>query len=337
MQSMNRRFISLFLVLLGIAYSCLAQAAYEFTSIDPLGAKFTEVYGIDNSGQVVVSADNGNYLYNSRNRSFTALAPYDDPSGLSGISESGVIVGSSFNAPNGPESGLIRSMNGIYTSFFHPYWPNTNARAVGNTGLVTGFSYKLDNFGSRVESVGFIYDPASGSFVDFLPQVVFNRPTIAQGINGRGQVVGSFRVPVGSVAPQCGSGSGCTYAFLREPDGVITFFRVNGESTRARGITDSGRIVGFIDGTDGLVHGFVGSLAGLPASGENIPDVELLDVPASLATLDYEVISTIAQAINNAGVIVGAWTEFLKNSDPEDPDNYKTHGFIATPVRPKTK
>jgi len=298
------------------------------------------VFGINNSGQVVVSADLGptthnNYLYDSRKRSFTLLPPYSNPASLSasllGINEPGVTVGSWNDGTS--ESGLIRSKQGAYTSFSHPDCDDTFGRAISTTGLVSGFATGC----TTPDSIGFIYDPARDTFVDFLPSTDPNRPTIAQGITAQGQVVGSFFL----VGPPAQAGNG-TYAFLRNTNGTITFFRVNSSPTRARGITDSGRIVGFISNAQGN-HGFVGSLAGLPASGQNITDVELLDVPSSWARPGYVITSTFAQGINNAGVIVGAWSECLATvaADPlgdcGDPANGRSHGFIATPIPPKKK
>jgi hypothetical protein len=336
MKSVTQRCIQLLLVMVGIVGSFAAQAAYEFTNVDPPGATFTQLWGINNSGRAVGNAATGtgdiSFLHDSKKGSYTILAPYSDPAELLGINESGVTVGISDDG--NVYSGLIRSKAGGYTSFSHPDCVNTHGRAVSTTGLVSGYA---DTCTIGAYSVGFIYDPASDTFTDFLPSPI----TIAQGINGRGQVVGSTRLPPNGAYP--GSPSG-TYAFLRESNGTISFFRVNSQSTRARGITDSGRIVGFFTDIDtGLDHGFVGSLAGLPGSGQNIPDVELLDVPSSWATPDYVIISTFPQGINDAGVIVGGWTECLAAvvavslNGCNAPGNSKFHGFIATPVPPKKK
>jgi hypothetical protein len=204
------------------------------------------------------------------------------------------------------ESGLILNKKGTFASFSHPDWDNTTARAVGTSGLVTGFAYDTLGFGA----VGFIYDSANGSFIDILPSTSI---TIAQGINARGEVVGSTILGLGGAYPASPPG---LYAFLRHKSGAITLFRVNGAPTRARGITDSGLITGFVN-VPGGSKGFVASLsAGAGYESLAILDAELLAVPGA--------VQTIPQAIGNSGHIVGQWD-----------DGVTLRGFIATPLPPK--
>jgi len=318
MKSILHRFIHLFLVLVGIACSGLAQAdyaVYEYKTVDYPHAASTSLWGINNAGQVIGQAQfvvNGpslSFLYNPKTGVFTSLPPVPGQvdsdavsNGFIGINDPGVVVGStSFDGST--QSGVILHTNGTFTFFQHPGWPITIARAVGNSGLVTGYATNFDNS----DFIGFIYDPVSNSFIDLLesPQ------TIAQGINASNQVAGSaFFFPDG-IYPGSPPGQ---YAFVRNGGGAITLFRVNGSRTRARGINDFGTIAGFITVPPGVASGFVGTLAGLPGPGQNIPDVDLLNVPGA--------VDTIAQAINNAEQVVGAW---------DLGDSAFQHGFIATP------
>ena len=318
MKSVMHRCIHLFLVLAGIACSFPAQAAfavYEFKTVDYPHAVSTQLWGINNAGQIIgealfIGQPTLSFLYNPQNGVFTSLPPVPGEvesdtvsNGFIGINDPGVVVGStSFDGVT--QSGVILHTNGTFTFFPHPGWPITIARAVGNSGLVTGYATNLDNS----DFIGFIYNPASNTFIDFLesPQ------TIAQGINASNQVVGSaFFFPNGVYA---GSPPG-QYAFLRESGGAITLFRVNSSRTRARGINDFGTIAGFVTVPPGVASGFVGTLAGLPGPGQNIPDADLLNVPGA--------VDTFAQAINNAEQVVGAW-------DDGNPNGFQ-HGFIATP------
>jgi hypothetical protein len=318
MKSILHRFIHLFLVLVGIACSGLAQAdyaAYEFKTVDYPHAVSTQLWGINDAGQIIGTAQfigkpTLSFLYNPKNGVFTSLPPVPGQvesdtvsNGFIGINDPGVVVGeTSFDGST--QSGVILHTNGTFTFFQHPGRPITIPRAVGDSGLVTGYASNLD--GS--DFIGFIYDPASTTFIDFLdsPQ------TIAQGINTSNQVVGSaFFFPNGVYA---GSPPG-QYGFLRESGGAITLFRVNSSRTRARGINDFGSIAGFVTVPPGIASGFVGTLAGLPGPGLNIPDADLLKVPGA--------VNTFAQAINNAEQVVGAW-------DDGNPNGLQ-HGFIATP------
>ena len=110
-----------------------------------------------------------------------------------------------------------------------------------------------------------------------------------------------------------------TYAFLRDKSGSIALFRINATLTRARGISDAGKITGqVLDPGTGALLGFVGKLdltPGLPGVQYlTAPPVELLVVPG--------MVNTIPQGINNAGTIIGS----------TDDGTGISHGFIATPL-----
>jgi hypothetical protein len=106
---------------------------------------------------------------------------------------------------------------------------------------------------------------------------------------------------------------------LRAPNGNITTFQVNGLPTIARGINDSGQIVGFVyyptnANPSTWVHkGFVTTLVGMIGfEAVNIPDAELLEYPGAP--------QTYLEGITNAGEIIGYWS-----------DGANSHAFIATP------
>jgi uncharacterized membrane protein len=315
MKSVTRHVIRLLLMFVVIVCSFPALAAYAYATVDYPGAISTTLWGINNSGEIVGDAvfdaiPAVSFLYDPRKRAFTALprVPGEVESatvsnGLIGINDPGVVVGAtSFDGVT--QSGVILGTNDAFTFFSHPGWPITIGRAVGNSGLVTGYATNLDNS----DYIGFIYNPIHSTFIDFLdsPQ------TIAQGINAHGQVVGSvFFLPNG-VYP--GSPSG-PYGFLRDTSGTITLFRVNSSRTRGRGLSDSGRIAGYVatpSGNQAFVASLSGPLGGFQAL--NIPASELLDAPGA--------VNTYAQAIDNGGQVVGYW-------DDGNPNQF-SHGFIAT-------
>ena len=287
MSSVIRRCIQVFVVLTAIVCSFSAQAAYTFVIVTYPGADGTQLWGVNNSGQmlgqaVYNTAPNVNFLYDAQKKTFTTLAPVpgEDNTGMTGINNAGVIVGSAFDS-NGIESGLIRNTKGKFTIFSHPGpLDNTEARAVNNRGLVSGYAYddNMDNY------IGFIYDPAHGSYTD-LP-FVGSPQVIAQGINTSGEVVGSVRLPDQGKYSDYPTGR---YGFLRDTYGTITLFQVNGFDTRARGINDSGLITGFFVDANGDTNGYVGTVPNLSFQPLNVPGA----------------IDTFAQAINNSGQIVG--------------------------------
>jgi hypothetical protein len=93
----------------------------------------------------------------------------------------------------------------------------------------------------------------------------------------------------------------------------VTYFTVNGsDRTAARGINDSGTIVGFVrDPNDGKTKGFKVELDGSQCQAITVASGDLLDIPA----FDF----LFPQDITNSGVIVGQ--VFGANG----------HGFIARP------
>ena len=216
-----------------------------------------------------------------------------------GINAAGTIVGGAFDGA-GLESAFILDTAGRFTVLSTPGWPNTEARAISSTGLITGTSY-APNEPEKTSSVGFIYDPQQNTFTLILPDVSWD--VVPQGINAGGLVVGSVQMPKGR------------YGWLRAPNGDITLFQVNGLPTSARGINDSGQIAGFVNYPSGIHKGFVTTLVGAPGfEAVSIPDADLVEFPGTTATF--------LEGITNTGEIAGFWS-----------DGQTYHGFIATPSR----
>ncbi|HEY2864078.1 MAG TPA: hypothetical protein VGK37_10715 [Casimicrobiaceae bacterium] len=137
-----------------------------------------------------------------------------------------------------------------------------------------------------------------------------------QGINGRGDVVGSVNLNAGGACTGCPAGQ---YGYLRSSRGTITFFQVNNISnrTRARGITDSGWIT--VDFRDNSGNGAQGFVANVAADGSfHVLQISTADLVNVLGTAE-----TTPEAIDNSGRIV----EIAVDVD----GNF--HGFIATPTR----
>jgi len=288
------------------------QSVYDFQQIDYPGQTQTQVFGINDRGNVVgngiTDPDTFPFVYASNKGTFTDVAPlagYSNTSVLA-INNRGVMVGSVLSLDETTISGFIRTKNGTYTVFSHPdAVSSTNPRGVNNKGQVTGFRDDLN-----VISVGFIYDPKSDTFTDLNPTSFF---TIAQGISPKGEVVGSS-----NFLPADDPCAGLTnpflrYGWLRATDGTVTYFEVNGSHTSARGINDEGSIVGFfLDLDDGKFKGFKVELDGSQCQSLTVAPGDILDVPGSD--------SNFAEGISKSGVIVGS-------AD----DANGSHGFIARP------
>ena len=290
-----------------------AQGAYDYEVFIFPGSTFDQVFGINDRGDAVgngfIDPDVIPYVYDTKKGGFTNVTPVAgfDGTAVLGISDRGVLVGSVFDGP--VAHGLIIGQNGASTVFdHHDAVSLTEARGVNNKGLVTGFRDDTDD--QFAPENGFIYDPKTDTFTDIVPSIF----TIAQGINSKGEVVGSaiFDGDFGAPDP-CGSSDPFVErGWLRTADGTVTFFSVNGGDTSARGITDSGTIAGFVDDPDsGLTKGFVVELDGSQCQSFTIADADLLHFPGSSGTFPG--------GIKNSGDVVGSY------------DDGMTIGFIARP------
>jgi probable HAF family extracellular repeat protein len=248
-----------------------AFATYVFNTVEYPGAVFTEVWGINGAGQIVgtASLDNVNFFaFRYSSGTFTTLPPTLYPIGALGINDAGVIVGSANPTPDTEQAFIFNA--GSYAFFVHGGYPNTEARAISNANVVTGYSY--DALGN---SIGWIYNPLASTVTDI--DILGSHLTIAQGINAAGQVVGSATGMPGGA-----------HAFLRDPGGAITLFQIGTAPTRARSINDNGVIAGWMT-VGGVNQSFVGTSGGF----------ETLMVAGSS--------STYAEGLNNAGQVSGIY------------------------------
>ena len=201
----------------------------------------------------------------------------DDPSAAEGtfaygINNSGQIVGY-YQDSNLNKLGFVYS-SGAFTPF-------NVAQAINDAGQIVGLSG--DGFSSFLYSAGnyaSIYDPSAYS------------KTLAQGINGGGQVVGWYDTGLGALGFLY---SGGNYTTIKDPLGDSTSrpfgFPITVNHTYAHGINDAGQIVGGYQGDSGN-NGFL-------YSGGNYTT---LKDPLSVD-------GTVAEGINNAGQIVGYYLD----------------------------
>lgn len=287
-----------------------APAPYDYQLLDYPGAPNTQIFGVNERGDVVgngISGDVFPFVYSSTHDTLTDVAPaagYASTAVL-GISDSGVMVGSVTSLDLSTSSGFIRDKDGTFTFFSHPDAVSvTLPRAVNNDGLVSGFRNSPDG------RVGFIYDPETETFTDMVPSLF----TIAHGINAMGEVVGSAIFSNADAPCPDPVGSFPRYGWLRAADGSVTYFQIDGQRTSARGINDAGFVVGdYRDPGSGNIKGFIMKFAGVSScESVNIDDSDVLEFPGAS--------STVPEGITNSGDIVGLFSDALGN-----------HGFIATP------
>jgi probable HAF family extracellular repeat protein len=291
------RLSSLLLAALAVAVPSWAFA-YVFTPIQYPGATQTQVFGINDAGQVAGTATVGSneIAFIWSNGTFTLL-PSASPGNpvpyvATGINDAGVIVGIANSTPGSATGDVGFTLSaGTYHYFAVAGQANTEARGIGAGGDVTGFSADA----TLIPTGLFIYDPVANAFTPInVPGIVPSGADVAQGINAAGQVVGSARI----------SGIGNS-GFLRQPNGTVTTFQIGSLDTRARGVNDAGVIVGFYNMMDAFVETSPGSFS-------------FFDFPgASL---------TIAEGINDSDEISGNWFDAAGN----------VHAFVTTVPEPAT-
>ena len=188
----------------------------------------------------------------------------------------------------------------------------TQARAVNNKGLVTGFRDSAED--QFFAENGFIYDPKTGEFTDIAPSLF----TIAQGINNKDEVVGSSLF-FGTDSP-CGPTDDfiVRFGWVRASDGTLSYFSVNGYQTSARGITDSGAVSGFANTSSG-VKAFVVKPDGSQCQEVTIPEDELFSVSGKDVT--------VGASMSDSGVVAGG---------ARLNDGSGAVGFVAVPEAPKS-
>ena len=257
----------------------LLASAYVWTQIVIPGATMMQAFGLNDKGQTAINTSDGRSgIYGGG--TFTPLpAP---PPGFQvsalGINDAGVITGGATTTTNPNEQGFIL-VGSSYRFFSRPGWDVTEPRAIANSGLITG-----QNFGSAGQA-GFIYNPATNTFTDATPPN--STRTITQGMNAAGRITGDGRQPGLN-----------RYAFVWQQDTItkgkrellpfLDRIRIDGAGSAARGINDSGVIVGFTNSGKGFV-------------GTDARGYQVLTAPGGDPAVGF---STLCEGINNDAQVV---------------------------------
>jgi hypothetical protein len=240
----------LVVAILSLVFSKLAGAQdYQWTEMVIPGTTVESVWGLNDNGQVALfTTDGASGIY--ENGTFTPLPPLEGfQVGGIGINNDGVITGNA-NDVAGIQRGFILR-GSTYTLFSRPGWDNTEPRAIANSGLITGYSFAMGG----IPATGFIYDPDTDTFTDATPPG--STFTITQGMNRFGRITGNgIESGIGRYGFVWQQGT------ISEGQRELLPFLVRLKidvGTNARGINDSGVVVGFIAKADGRSDGFVGS------------------------------------------------------------------------------
>ena len=295
-----RKFLALVAVITLLAPAATAQksasnspAFYNFKAIDFPGASLTQVFGINERGDVVGSysdTDGNSHGFSLVNGRFSRI---DYPGSVStsarGINDDDIIVGVFTRAddPNGGHGYVLRGRTFSQVDF--PGSAHSGILGVNEGGDITG-SYDLGDI-----NTGIGYFTENGRFVSFEVPNSAPQTTGPHGINDAGVVTGFFQ---DSVDPNV------SHAFLKFRSQFTTVDYPGATITGFFGINERGDAVGGCTCVDGRGHGI------LYARGQ----FTFIVYPGA----DH----TRPRAINDRGQIVG----FFDVAGV-------THGFIAIPVR----
>jgi len=149
-----------------LLFSSANALAYSWSEIGIPSIGSSVVAGaINDRGQVIVTSADFSKAGVYRNGIYTPLPAL--PAGyrfgyVLGINNSSIVAGGAYS-PADPthEQGFIL-VGSRYKFFSQPGWNNTEARAISNSGIVTGYSYTDD----QSQSAGFIYNPAMLKLAD---------------------------------------------------------------------------------------------------------------------------------------------------------------------------
>jgi probable HAF family extracellular repeat protein len=285
-----------------------AQAAprpYTFKTLDDhADPTFNQLLGINNSN--VISGYFGSGLTGHPNKGYVLSPPYGQAdytnenfpgsmqTQVTSLNNKGATAGFWVNAL-GTNLGFIES-SGVFTSYADPHTPSgagsvNQILGINDSGIAVGF---YNN--KKGNSVSYTLNQATGVFTMIPRQGV---STVATGINDAGAVVGFSKATDGTFS-----------SFLLASGHVTRFQFPGGSDTMAFGINAKDQIVGsYLDGSD-VMHGF---LLNHP-TGPKHPQWRSIDDPNGVG-------STLVNGLNDAGDLVGFYTDSAGNTD----------GMLATP------
>ena len=308
-----------------------ASVAYETFDIGSRGVQYTHVNGINNNGVIVGDYGDrqGQHGFVKDGESLSVInVPGAKRTILTSVNDAGTVVGVYVTAGSSIQHGFMQSASGEFTALDEPlaasterrdYW-GTVPEGINNAGVVVGYYFTTSPRGAtcgdkpcdKTVSHGFSWN---GDFTTYDPPDVSTEDNPRTGtrlfdINNDNVVVGSYLY---LDSEQVGVTPG--FRVLLSGEGFTTYidpgFPANWcWSTTPSSINDSGTIAGLTVNGCGM-----SDLAWLlPAGDTTFATATEVDPPSSIYTEVGD--------INNAGVVVGSWTD----------SDGRAHGFTATPL-----
>jgi probable HAF family extracellular repeat protein len=259
-----------------------------FTQIDVPGAGSTEAYGINNQTEIVgfYQTGSGQFGFADIGGSFNQIQFGPTYTMANGVNDSGAVVGD-WNDTQGEHGFVLVNGNFTVLNAVAPQGSSrwTRAYGINNTGQISG------TFFDGVGTHGFLYSAGTFGQIDAPGG---SGSTQVTGINDSDSVVGFWS-------------AGATHGFV---DAAGTFSPIDVPGTNLTvplGINHQGIVVGFFNGSDSTMHGFVATpvpaFAGTPGAsncfGQSVATLAIqfggLDAAASAS--DYSDISALQNAI----------------------------------------
>jgi hypothetical protein len=290
---LNRIALTLSLTVLFCMTSAFAQTAYSFETIDYPKDNFTQLLGINNSGDIAGYHNfrsNKGFTYNLTSKKFTTENyPKSQMTQVIGINNEPFKT-SGFYVTGAGTFGFT-DYKGTFTSVSYPGTPFNQLLSQNDYGQAAGY-YSLSSSG--VPDVPYVYDEFGGVFeVFYIPGSINAQAT---GINNSSDVCGFFVDSSNNMHGWLKIQGHFTQ--LDDPDGV--------GATAALGLNNKGQVVGSYTDSSNMGHGFVYTIS--------TKSWQTIDDPSGVG-------STVVNGINDSGVLVG----FYGNQNPD------SYGFVATP------
>lgn len=285
--------------LTGLAVAITPQL-FTFTKVAYPGFANSEVWGINNRGDIVGRYRDDNHVWHGFMRKKGVFTTIDYPgagfTALAKINDWGTVVGYAFSA----DFSSINSFtwrNGNFTEITYPGAGFTQALGINDLGYITG-DYAVADPNTNI---GFAVGPDGHYFSFAVPEAPLY--TVPESINLWGQIAGWY----------IDESTGNYYGFVRNPNGNFSRVEFPGAiyGTLAHASNAWGTVAGAYYGGAAAGQGFV--LLGSTYMPFWVPDAA---APGA--------VYTEAIGINDLGQVCGRYYDADLN----------TYGYVATPVVP---